>query len=51
MKPGTEMEYKQGQTTLAIVENDRSQIYHPCAEVRYLFIHLSIYLLFMYLII
>ena len=33
MKPGTEMEYKQGQTTLAIVENDNGPIYHSCEQV------------------
>ena len=33
MKPGTEMDYKQGQTTVVIAEKDQGSIYRPCAEV------------------
>ena len=33
MKPGSEMEYKQGQTTLVVGENDCRTVYLPCAEV------------------
>ena len=35
MKPGSEMEYKQGQTTLVVGENDCRTVYLPCAEVSF----------------
>ena len=34
MKPGCEMDYKNGETTLVITGKDQGPMYRPSAEVR-----------------